>query len=281
MMFRRNNFGSGARALIVLGLAGALMTAHATDAWDHGSPWNLNNNGEALAPGVFGGSTPDWKVTWGSNGVYSYYAGAINWKETSPTLVVSDPVTTFCASLYQDFNVGTAFNTHKWSLSNAWNNGSGSGSNIGMGDGSTVALPTADTSAPGMETADNFLKGAELFGRLYTSVSGNNSKGAALQLAIWKTLYGANATITINGSYDGGNLLADYNTDTGAGLLASLNAADLSHVQWYNYTGAAGGGQGQYTYSVTPGPTPEPVTIALGIAGLGIAARRRMKARRA
>jgi len=262
----------GLRALALICVSGAVMNALAWDQWNLG-PVNMANT--ALAPGVNGGSTT-WGTSW-SGGSYNYYAGGFTWTITDTGNNKTPGVETLCASLFEEFNPSTPFNVNEYWLDSATNNGSGGGGNVKIGDGLAIGLPTQDVGTPGLETADKFLAAAEMFGNKYggiASMSAGTAKNdayAALQLALWHTLYLPNVTITIADA----TISADYTADLGAGT-----AADLSHVVWYEYVGT-GNGQSQfgYTNGPPPAPTPEPVTITLGIAGLAFAIRRRMIAK--
>lgn len=267
----RNGYSTASRIAAVALTMGAFAAANAQ--YDLGSGWQLANTG--LAPGVGGGGAT-WTTTW-SGGSYNNYAGGIDWNVTSPASV-TDAEITMCSSMYQDFSTNTTFSTTKYWLSGTTNNGSDAGTSIKLGDHvEVVALPTADINNPGNETAGNFIKAAELFGHDYNNSLSNN-QAAALQLAIWRTLYGGNLVATPNDSGVGSisSFYAAYIADVSN--VGVLSASDLKNVDWYDYitpTNGPANGQGQFHWH--PGATPEPVTMALGIAALGMAIRRRVK----
>jgi len=280
-MHRRIRFSVGARALALAVVFGAVVSAHAGDPWDLG-PVTMTNT--ALAPGTNGGSSGPWSVSWVTpTGSYSYYAGGFTWDIFNPgSNTTTHGVQTLCASLFQEFNPSSPFGAHEYWLDSANNNGSGSGGNVHIGDGQVLGLPGADTGNPGAETADKFLTAAELFGYQFGNLGSQgtsvNEAYAALQLAIWDTLYGSNVTVTVNGS---ANLNSDYSYDLGLiGDNTKVNASALSHVIWFDHTTSGDYGQSQFGYTNgPPAPTPEPVTIALGIAGLALGIRRRVKSK--
>ncbi|MHB8635166.1 MAG: hypothetical protein ACYC96_01695 [Fimbriimonadaceae bacterium] len=143
-------------------------------------------------------------------------------------------------------------------------------------------MPTVDVPP---ETASSLLLAAELYGHYDASaVLAGNVATAALQLAVWQTLYPAygplteGTGLTFDGSGNGPALQTAVTNYTSNATLSGLSSADLNGVVWYDYTSGSGNGQGQFG---RPGATPEPFTLVLGAAGLVFAARRRMLARKA
>jgi len=121
--------------------------------------------------------------------------------------------------------------------------------------------------------------------------------GAALQLAVWETLYDTTAPTTI------GNFLTALKSGnfhlTGSNMSIATTADTLVQQAWADYNGGYGANdnaifiqatshgangdiyQDQFAY-LPSGPhtrvfTPEPITMSLGFAGIGLFVRRRMK----
>jgi hypothetical protein len=267
-MYRRSRFTLGSKALLVLGSAVVAMSAHAQ--YDLGS---VTLNGTTLAPGIgtYDGSNTG-SNTWVVNG-YNTWAGGLNWTVGA----LSTPLRTLCSSFNEEFSIGTDFPTSEYWLSGATALNSSTvalGDNVDSSD--TVAVPEA--SNPPGETSASFLQAANLFGAFYGEAMASGSvDAAALQLAIWQTLY-TNPQLVPTFGDTHSQLAIDETSyyNLGASLASANNFQYLQNVDWYDFT-AGGNGQGQFGY-IPGGPsgTPEPFTIALSVAGLGFAIRRRM-----
>jgi hypothetical protein len=211
----------------------------------------MTNTGLGAGLGSAQGTGNDWSVSG-----YNYWSGVLNWSTT--TAGFPSTFSTLCCSFNQEFYVNGSFMVDAYSLKGA------TISNL-------PALPSADTSKG--ETPTYFIKAAEIFQANIPNVT-DNTTAAALQLAIWGTLYGSNLTPSIT---SGTTLLTDYQND--------LNnvANNTNDVGWLDYVGASNTPQGQSQFVYMPNgqpnftPVPEPFTMGLGIAGVGMAVRRKLR----
>jgi hypothetical protein len=229
--------------------------------------------------GLPGGESGDFNI----NG-YSYYAGNIAWSTTDATwtgLGLPSNFNTLCVSMSQEFNVGSGFDVTPYALAGASVDGSNPNQIDNLFDPLdfsiyNASIPSSDVPPA---TGNSFLQAANLFGALYGNASVND---AALQIAVWDTLYGYNisqdhiTSSTLFGQTSGYLNIASTITDN----YAANNY--LSNVAWMQFNGGSGG-QSQLYYlgggPTIPNLTPEPITSVLCLGALGLAFRRRIRAR--
>lgn len=254
----------------------ALVAGAAHAGWsDLGTVTLTNDWAPSLGEGSVGGSYnpiyPTDPFDFGGNG-YNYYAGTLLWN--------GGTIQTLCSSMGQEFGVGSMFTptTEEYALTNTLTSGAGS---IRLGDGTVVGLPSADVGTGGYSST-SFIHAAELFGGLGGTVV-TAQDAAALQIAIWETLYPTYGPGTV---FNGNTALQnEVNLD----LSTHVGWAQLADVDWYDYTNTTNGsnnGQGQFGYNpngggnIVPGSTPGPMAAMIP-AVFGLTKGWRLRRRRA
>jgi PEP-CTERM motif-containing protein len=168
------------------------------------------------------------------------WAGEINWNMSVSG--VTKAITTYCGDLFDDAKLPTELGTYKTTAA------VDADPTISHG-----ALPQAGSAA------------AYLVNTYGASVHGNGIQSAALQIAIWQAMFGANSftVLTTTANYTGiMNALSGFHLP-GTSFTAVAGYFDVANG---SATGSAANGQDQVVVG-----TPEPATIFLvGFAMLGM-----------
>jgi len=188
------------------------------------------------------------------NSIETGWAGEINWNMTANG--VTKAITTYCGDLFDDAKLPTELGTYTTTAA--------VDANPAISHG---ALPNAGSAA------------AYLINTYGASVHGSSVQSAALQIAIWQAMFGANSftVLTSTANYDGiMNALSGFYLP-GTNFTALAGYFDVANG---SATGSAANGQDQILVG-----TPEPATIVLMtfamVAMLGYRRRLKLRATRA
>ena len=188
-MYKWNRFGIGMRATAVALGASLGMAAHAQYLY---GTVNLVPSAFWSENGTDAGPTTFFDNVTGPGGTYDNFAGGLNFNRTGGVGLTNGLIVSICSSFNETYQINASgFNTTAYGLLGAIDGGpDGPVGSILLGNGfSQIGLPGND-SPP--ETGSSFLRAAELYGKYDTAAEtgGNaNRDVAALQLAIWQTLY--------------------------------------------------------------------------------------------